>query len=439
MKKLSVLTIFIAITSTALFAGGNAEEQQSAPASEESQAPVEVKFLHVFGGERGEAIGGVVDAFNASQDEIVVTHESVPGWYGGLLERLQQLAVADQLPEVAIMGLSSSNYMREGLDVVSVSDYIERDGYSTDDFIPEMLRLAQDPETGEQFALPYAISTPLIYVNKDLMREAGIDASEAPETWMELREWARVAHETHDDAHGIAFQLDFDTWQFQQLLESFGGRMADKEAEEVLFNGEAGMRVMDMWLGMMHEDGSWPNISGSEAADNFTNGSLAMIVATTGNLARFNRNADFDLGILLLPEHDDAQRRNERRIPAGGSNIYIMPKSEEKQAAAWEFIKFALSPESTQVIVEELGYMSPRQSLLSEDGRLSDFVAENPQALRSYEQIEDLVGWYNWPGTTGARITQNMLDNMYAAFNREQSGEEALNNAATEAERILGW
>ncbi|MFW5797709.1 MAG: ABC transporter substrate-binding protein [Spirochaetota bacterium] len=439
MKRQLTMVLVLTLAASAVFAGGNAEEAEPAPASEESRAPVEVKFMHVFGGERGEAIGRVVDGFNASQDGIVVTHENVPGWYGGLLERLQQLAVADQLPEVAIMGLSASNYMREGLDVVSVSDYIERDGYSTDDFIPEMLRLAQDPETGEQFALPYAVSTPLIYVNKDLMREAGIDASEAPDTWMELREWARVAHEAHDDAHGIAFQLDFDTWQFQQLLESFGGRMADAEAEEVLFNSEAGMRVMDMWLGMMHEDGSWPNISGSEAADNFTNGSLAMIVATTGNLARFNRDADFDLGILLLPEYDDDRRRNERRIPAGGSNIYVMPTTEEKQDAAWEFIKFALSPESTQVIVEELGYMSPRQSLLDEDGLLSGFVAENPQALRSYEQLEDLVGWYNWPGTTDARITQNMLDNMYAAFNEEQSGEEALNNAAAEAERILGW
>lgn len=432
MRNVLFTIAVLAITTVGLPATGQ-------PETAASTEPVEVTFMHVFGGARGEAIGRVVDAFNASQDEIVVTHENVPGWYGGLLERLQQLAVARQLPEVAIMGLSSSNYMREGLSIVSAEEYIDRDGYSTSDFIPEMLELAQDSQTGEQYALPYAISTPLIYVNKDLMREAGIDASEAPDSWEELREWARIAHETHEDAHGIAFQLDYDTWQFQQLLESFGGEMADVESQEILFNREAGRRVMDMWTGMMHDDGSWPNISGGEAADNFINGSLAMIVATTGNLARFNEAANFDLGILLLPEYDDMQRRNQRRIPAGGSNIYIMPTTPEKQDAAWEFIQFALSPESTKVIVEELGYMSPRQSLLGESGLLTDFVAANPQALRSYEQIDDLVGWYNWPGTTGARITQAMLDNFYAAFNQEQSGHEALDNAAAEAERILGW
>lgn len=432
MKQVLITIAVLAVITVGISATGQAE-------TDTSSEPVEVKFMHVFGGARGEAIGRVVDAFNASQDEIVVSHENVPGWYGGLLERLQQLAVARQLPEVAIMGLASSNYMREGLNIVSAQEYIDRDGYSTRDFIPEMLELAQDTATGEQYALPYAISTPLIYVNKDLMREAGIDASEAPDSWEELREWARIAHEMHEDAHGIAFQLDYDTWQFQQLLESFGGRMADIDSQEILFNGEAGRRVMDMWMGMMHEDGSWPNISGGEAADNFINGSLAMIVATTGNLARFNQAADFDLGILLLPEYDDMQNRNQRRIPAGGSNIYIMPTTPEKQEAAWEFIQFALSPESTKVIVEELGYMSPRQSLLGESGLLADFVAANPQSLRSYEQIDDLVGWYNWPGTTGARITQTMLDNFYAAFNQEQSGYEALDNSAAEAERILGW
>jgi multiple sugar transport system substrate-binding protein len=432
MKKAMFTVVVMIVVTAAVWATGQSEQP-------ESTGPVEVTFMHVFGGARGEAIGRIVDAFNQSQDEIVVSHENVPGWYGGLLERLQQLAVARQLPEVAIMGLSSSNYMREGLNAVSLEEYIDRDGYSTADFIPQMLELAQDARTGEQYALPYAISTPLIYVNKDLMREAGIDASEAPDSWQDLREWARVAHETHDDAHGIAFQLDFDTWQFQQLLESFGGRMADIESEEILFNGDAGRRVMDLWMGMMHEDGSWPNISGGEAADNFINGSLAMIVATTGNLARFNEAANFDLGILLLPEYDDMRRRSPRRIPAGGSNIYIMPTTPEKQEAAWEFIQFALSPESTKVIVEELGYMSPRQSLLGETGLLADFVAANPQALRSYEQIDDLVGWYNWPGTTGARITQAMLDNFYAAFNQEQTGYEALDNSAAEAERILGW
>lgn len=428
-----VMVLVILTAFFVLIAAGSGER------SSEPSGPVEITFMHVFGGARGEAISQVVDAFNASQNEIIVRHEMAPGWYGGLLERLQTLAVANQLPEVAIMGLSESNYMRQGLNIVSAQRFIDAEGYSLDDFIPQMLDLGRDQSTGEQFALPYAISTPLIYVNKDLLREAGLDPEAQPSSWAELREWAKTANEHHQNAAGIAFQLDFDTWQFQQLLESFGGQMADAGSRQVLFNQEPGRRIMDMWLGMMHEDQSYLNISGSEAADNFINGSLAIIVATTGNLTRFASDSRFDLGILLLPEFDDTQRRNPRRIPAGGSNIFVMPSTPEKEAAAWEFIKFAVSPESTKIIVEQMGYMSARESLLDPHGLLAGYVAANPQALRSYDQISDLVGWYNWPGTSGARITQNMLDNINAAFNREKSGQQALDDAAAEARRILGW
>lgn len=440
MKKLNidllgklVLVSFVGLAFFGLVGAGSNEQEASA------EGPTEITFMHVFGGARGEAIGQVVDAFNASQSDVVVRHEMAPGWYGGLLERLQTLAVANQLPEVAIMGLSESNYMRQGLNIVPAQNFIDAEDYSLEDYIPQMLELAHDERTGEQFALPYAISTPLIYVNKDLLRAAGLDADAQPQSWAELRDWARVANNHHADAAGIAFQLDFDTWQFQQLLESFGGRMANADRSQVLFNQEAGQRVMDMWLGMMDEDGSYLNISGGEAADNFMNGSLAIIVATTGNLTRFASGSDFDLGVLLLPEYDDMQRRNTRRIPAGGSNIYVMPSTPEKEAAAWEFIKFAVSPESTKVIVEQMGYMSARESLLNPNGLLAEYVAANPQALRSYEQISDLVGWYNWPGTSGARITQNMLDNINAAFNREKTGDQALDDSAAEARRILGW
>jgi multiple sugar transport system substrate-binding protein len=430
-----ICLIFLIITTIGLhsFAGGGAQPSRS------QDGPIELTFMHVFGGARGEAITKVVDAFNASQQGIVVRHEMANGWYGGLLERLQTLAVARQLPEIAIMGLSDSNYMRQGLRTISVQHYIERDNFDLTDFIPGMLSLATDQFTGEIFALPYAISTPLIYVNKDLLRAAGINADRQPESWSELADWARAANNYHSNAAGIAFQLDFDTWQFQQLLESFGGVMADIPGRRVLFNQEPGRRVLDFWLNMMHTDGSYLNISGSEAADNFINGSLAIIVATTGNMTRFEQNATFDMGVLLLPQYDDMIRRNPRRIPAGGSNIYILPSTEEKQAAAWEFIKFAISPESTRIIVEDMGYMSARQSLLNPNGLLSDFAQTYPQALRSYEQLDDLVGWFNWPGVTGARITQIMLDNINAAFNREKTSEQALNDAAQEARRILGW
>ncbi len=431
-RKVSFLMVFLLLCGGLIFAGGG---QESAA---EPEGPVEITFTHVFGGARGEVIGGIVDRFNASQDGIIVTHQDIPGWYGGLLEQLQTLAVGKQLPEVSLMGLSESVTMRRQLGAVSMQKYIDRDGYDLDPFIPRMLELGRDTGSGEQFALPYAVSTPLIFVNRDLLRAQGIEAPTQPETWMDIKAWAKAVSNPEEGISGIGFQLDFDTWQFQVLLDSFGGQMADADTRKVLFDKEAGQRVMDFWLTMMHEDGSYPNIKGSEAADNFINGKLGIIVATTGNVRSFTENADFDLGVLELPKWDDLERKNPRRIAAGGSNIFILPSTEEKQAAAWEFVKFAMAEESMKAIVEGMGYMTARKSMADPNGPLADYMKKYPESLRAYDMIDDLVNWYNWP-RQGARITQNLLDNINAAFSRQKSGEQALEDAADEAISILGW
>ncbi len=419
-KRFTLVLFALMLAASMAFAGGNQEQ-----GGDGEEGPVEITFKHIFSGPRGELIDSYVQEFNASQEKIVVTHQHVPGWYGGLLEQLQADAVANQLPEVALMGLSESNTMRRELGAVSLEQYIESDNYDTSDFIPQLLSLAQDTSTGEQFALPYAISTPLIFVNNELFEEAGIEMEGDPKTWMDLKEYAKKVSDLGDDISGISFQLDFDTWQFQVLLESFGGQMASAETRRIYFNNEPGQRVMDYWLTMMHEDESFPNISGGEAADNFINGKLGIIVATTGNYGTFSKECDFNMGVHILPEWDDREHKNPRRVAAGGSNIYILPdKSQAKQDAAWEFIKFALNKESSKKILD-MGYMSARSSL------------KKPE-IRAYEMIEDIVNWYNWPDS-GARITALLRGNIIAAFNKEMGGKEALDDAAAQIRDILGW
>ena len=432
-----ILVAAMVFSAAACGTGGNGEPDPSDGNGVAPDEPIVLSFLHVFSGPRGEAMDLIVQGFNDSQDRIIVEHEHVPGWYGGLLEQLQTLAVANQTPDLTIMGLSGHNFLMEGLGAVSMASYIEQDNFDLDDFFPQMLSLGFDAD-GNQFALPFAISTPLLYANIDLLEEVGLSYVDQPETWTDIRSWAKTISDG-TDADGVAFQLDFDTWQFQMLLETHGGQMADLDNQEILFDGEAGRRVMDLWLGMKHEDGSWPNMSGGEAAENFLNGDLGMITATTGNLTAFTAGADFNMGIMLLPLYDDAQNRNPRVIPAGGSNIYILPSEAAREAAAWEFVKYAMSPEAGAIIVEGMGYMAARESLLDEGGLLSDYIAQNPQATRSYDQVVDLSDWFNWPGVTGARIDSIFLANFEEAFLQQKTGEEVLDDVADEVRTILGW
>ncbi len=441
MKKAKWVTIFL-IVSLLVISGCSSQENGSSTNSSprenknttedtlnENEEIVEIKFTHIFGGSKGEAINALVEGYNNSQNKVVVTAEQVPGWYGGLLEKLQALAVSKQLPDVTLSGLEFSNYMNEVMPIVPAQDFIDKENMDVSDFIPSMLVLGQD-ENGKQMALPFAISTPLIYVNKDHFKDAGIDFTEQPQSWDQIRKWARQLSD--NDRKGIFFQMDFDTWMFQTLVESHGGKYASLDDKQVSFNKDAGKQVLQYWVDMVHEDRSYPLMNGDQAAQSFQNGQLSMLVASTGNLTQIADGVSFDLGIMLLPEEG-------RKLPAGGSSIYVLASTPEREAAAWDFVKYATSPEGSALVAEHMGYMSVRESVIKEDGILSDYFRKNPLAYKTYRQLEDIVSWHNWPGDTGPRITKIMMDEIQAAFIKEKSVDEALEDAASQAKQILGW
>ena len=89
----------------------------------------------------------------------------------------------------------------------------------------------------------------------------------------------------------------------------------------------------------------------------FLAGEVAMIYHTTGNLTNIAKNAKFDYGVAFLPAH------KRKGAPTGGGNFYISPGiSEERQKAAWKFIKFATSPERAAQWSVDTGYVATRNS-----------------------------------------------------------------------------
>lgn len=41
------------------------------------------------------------------------------------------------------------------------------------------------------YGVPFHNSTPLLYINADKAKEAGLDPNKPPQTWAELTDWAR--------------------------------------------------------------------------------------------------------------------------------------------------------------------------------------------------------------------------------------------------------
>jgi len=74
-------------------------------------------------------------------------------------------------------------------------------------------------------------------------------------------------------------------------------------------------------------------------------------------------------------------------VPVGGSVIAMTSTDPVRQAAAWEFMKFVVSPESNARIVQATGYLPISQAAL-ETETLQEYFAQYPERAIALEQLQ---------------------------------------------------
>jgi sn-glycerol 3-phosphate transport system substrate-binding protein len=114
----------------------------------------------------------------------------------------------------------------------------------------------------------------------------------------------------------------------------------------------------------------------------FINGLTASMMASTGDLGAVNNEATFEFRTAFLPEAETFG------CCTGGAGLAILAdNSEEQQAAAFEFIKFATSPETTTFWSQNTGYMPVRKSARENESMIA-FFEENPNFKTAVDQLE---------------------------------------------------
>jgi multiple sugar transport system substrate-binding protein len=180
----------------------------------------------------------VVNDFNRSQDKINLIMEIVP--YDSAKDVLSTQIASGNGPDIiGPVGWGGSNaFYGQWLDI---SQYIECSGFDTSIFNPALVDMYETPEG--QVGLPFAVYPSVIFYNKKLFDEAGLqyppaeygenyvmpDGSEAEWTWETLRDLARLL--TIDSGGRNATESGFNkntvmqygyTWQWESHPNYWG-------------------------------------------------------------------------------------------------------------------------------------------------------------------------------------------------------------------------
>lgn len=383
-----------------------------------------VVFWHAMGGATTKVVDQLVDNFNKSQDKIQV--EAVyQGTYDDLLSKLKATMGTSEGPTVVQMYEIGSRFMVDSKLITPMQNFIDQDGWDVGQLEPNISGYYTFDD--KLYSMPFNTSNPILYYNKDLFKEAGLDPENPPKTFEELKAAADKISKT-GKAVGANFAIY--GWFMEQFFANQGaeyvnnGNGRDELATESLVNSDAGVKVMTWWKDLI--DTKAANNLGRKTDDSkkaFSAGQVAMILDSTAALKGLvdGTTGKFEVGTGFLPKPADAK---EGGVIVGGASLWMMNnRPDEEQKAAWEFIKFLTSPEQQAFWHINTGYF-PITTKAYEQDSVKENLKKFPQFQTAIDQLHQ---------TKLNRATQGAVMGVFPEARQIVEGaiEEVLNNKKT--------
>jgi sn-glycerol 3-phosphate transport system substrate-binding protein len=358
--------------------------------------PITIDFYYptAVDGPIAEIMEGYAQQFEADHPGIDIN----PVYTGSYTDTSQAIRTEIQGggagPDVAVM-LSTDLYSvaEEGY-VVPMQQFIDQlddaDAF-TSDFFPAFMANSVDNE-GTIWSIPFQRSTLILYYNKDLFTEVGLDPEQPPMNRDALVEAAQALTLPNGERWGllIPFAGGFPIWTYQPFAIASGQNLSNGNPAEVFLNTPENVDSLNFILALADEYAVGP-VGGSAWGDTptaFNAGQAGMIFHTTGSLTSILNNAPFDVGVAPIPAGPAGEDGTGYGTPTGGGNLYIFANSSpEEQDAAWAWVQFLASPEIQADWTAHTGYIAATASAWETD-TLQSLIAEKPQYQVARDQLQ---------------------------------------------------
>lgn len=347
-----------------------------------AQAQTEIQWWHAFTGRLGELLDAQVAQFNASQSDYRVVASHKGNYSEALNAGIAAFRAGEQPHILQVFEVGTATMMAAKGAIKPVYEVMGESGLPFDPaaYIPSVTGYYTDP-AGNMLSFPYNASTPVMYVNRDKLTEAGID----PDT--DLSTWEAVGP-VLDKLKEAGVSCPFTTaWQSWVHLESFSAYHDVPFATnsngfegldtELLFNGPLQIAHIDQ-MGKWAQEGKFIYAGRrNESGANFRGGECAIFTESSAGYAGVKAEAKFAWDIRPLPHWASVEAAPQNTI-IGGASLWVMagkPAEDYKGVAA--FLGFMSSPEVQAQWHQDTGYL-PATTAAAELTEAQGFYAANP-------------------------------------------------------------
>lgn len=399
------------------------------PAAAQTTIDVQYPLGFIF----DKTMAEVKTEFEKANPSIKVNFRAAYKEYEDAAQTALRDAVARNLPDVSFQAINLQRLFVDRKIAADLTPFIaaEKD-WKGQGFSDSMMALSTFG--GKPHGLAFAVSTPIIYVNEDLVRKAGGDPDKFPATWDGIFELARKIEALGNDTVGMYHSWTITgNWMWQALVYSHGGEMMSADEKKVAFDGDGGKRSIQL-MGRMLKEGKMPNLAHEAARQSFFAGKMGIWTELTSLL----RVADDGVGgkfkwrtaVFPVPGPNP-------KLPTGGMAGMMFASAPEKQKAAWQFLKFATGPVGATIMVKTTGYMPPNAIPANDPTMLKPFYETRPNHLTSLKQQPYMTAWYAFPGDNALKIIALIKDHLQSVVDSSTQPDAALTAMAKDVQALI--
>lgn len=378
-----------------------------------------------------------LDDFHEANPDIKVVVHSIPA-NAERLTKLDILALSGG--DMDVMPISDGEQFTrfESGMLASLDEFIERDGI---DMEANFGKYAEWGKSGDTYyGIPFRATQSMIYYNKDMFDEAGVEYPSDDWTWDEYIEIARKMTEwgADKDVYGTYTHTYANEWATipGQVGEWYTADGKSNIKDPAWVRGLETRKMLDDEKVQM----SYGQIVAVKAAINstFLSGKEAMVTAGSWLVRDMKKTEqfpfDFEIGIASMPRYDDTVEGLRSNY---STSILGIPENSTKKEEAWRFIRY---------------YVENCSDYIAASGNLPTYLpAYNDELVETFCDGSKLDMEYGEKffnpdlnlstskilGPSGAEYMQIIKEESEQYFNGEKPLEEILDNIETRVNEVL--
>jgi len=407
-------------------------------------AQTEVQFWHAFTGRLGELVAEQIETFNSSQSEFKVVG-SHKGNYSETLNAGIAAFRANEQPHILmVFEVGTATMMGAKGAVKPVYNVMSDAGaeFNPDAYIGSVKGYYTTTDD-KMLSLPFNSSTPVLWVNKDALKSAGIDPEVDLSTWSQVGD---VLDTLKESGHECPLTTAWQSWIHLENLSAYhdvpfatqDNGFAGLDAE-LAMNGPVQVKHLQT-MGDWAKEGKFIYKGRrNEGGADFRAGACALFTESSAGYAGIKKEAQFEFSVKPLPYWEGVEGAPQNTI-IGGASLWIMEghESEEYKGAA-AFLNFLSSTDIQSKWHQDTGYL-PITAAAGEKTRIDGFYNDNPGTDIAVIQMTSKAPTANSKGLRLGSFDQirGILDEeLESIWSGDKTAQEAMDSAVERGNKLL--